>query len=136
MNVLIVNSYAGSLTVGASAVGLPIIGSYEDAGFGLAVQRANFPDLDYRWTSDQWPAQSLHNTVVLAHPPCAAFSSQTPARRKGTGSDAFACTKQVLEYAMRGKATAIAAESVQPALEGARAIHVAKNRAECRDGEH
>ena len=51
------------------------------------------------------------------------ISSQTPARRKGTETDAFACTKKVLDYAMSHKAAAIAVESVQPALEGAREIH-------------
>lgn len=125
-DVLIINSYAGSLTLGATAVGLPIRASYEDAGFGLGVQMTNFPDLEYRPTYADWPdTQDLQRTVVLAHPPCSAFSNQTPrsGNRKGTGSDAFACTKQVLRYAMGNDAAAIAVESVPAALAGAAQVH-------------
>src|SRR5439155_6327803 len=111
-------------TIGTTAAGLPIRGSYEDAGFGLSLQMVNFPDLEFRATVDDWPDhQDLRRTIVLAHPPCSAFSRQTPKGRTGIQSDAFACTKRVLSYAMRRGAVAIAIESVQPALEGAKAVH-------------
>ena len=124
IDVLIINSYAGSLTQGASELGLPIRGSYEDAGFGLAIQMANFPKLDYRETRKDWPAKpDLRRTVVLAHPPCSAFSNQTPKGRTGTESDAFQCTKQVLRYAMGAGAAAVAVESVPGAMAGAAKVH-------------
>lgn len=126
LDVLIINSYAGSLTLGASAVGLPIRASYEDVGFGLGAQMANFPNLEFRPTTADWPdKQDLRRTVILAHPPCSAFSNQTPrdGNRKGTGSDAFACTKKVLKYGMENRALAIAVESVPAAMEGARVLH-------------
>ncbi len=131
LNVLIINSYAGSLTVGmhtseAATRGLTVRGIYEDAGFGLSVQRANFPHLAglMRETTRDWPAHpDLTDTIVLAHPPCSAFSSQTPKAKKGVESDAFACTKRVLRYAMQGKAPAIAVESVPATLAGGAVVH-------------
>lgn len=134
LDVLIINSYAGSLTIGASAVGLPIRGSYEDAGFGLSVQMANFPKLEFRPTVHDWPdKQDLRRTIVLAHPPCSAFSRQTPKGRTGVDSNAFACTKRVLSYSMGNGALAIAVESVQPALAGAKHVHESYAR---RHGYH
>lgn len=124
LDVLIINSYAGSLTQGAHAVGLPIRGSYEDSGFGIGIQMANFPTLEYREQRKDWPVtQDLRRTVVLAHPPCSAFSLQTPKGRTGAESDAFQCTKEVLYYGMKNNAAAIAVESVQGALAGAARVH-------------
>jgi site-specific DNA-cytosine methylase len=123
---LIINSYAGSLTIGAQAVGIPIRGSYEDSGYAIDIQKANFPKLDFRDTFAQWPkTQDLSQTILLAHPPCSAFSLMTPKvdNRRGVTSDAFDCTKKVLRYGMKNKAAAIAVESVPAAMEGARAVH-------------
>jgi site-specific DNA-cytosine methylase len=123
--VLIINSYAGSLTLAAKQEGHPIIGSYEDGGYGLEVQKANFPNLDYRSTVAEWPAkQDLSGALVIAHPPCAAFSQQnnSPAKR-GLDAPKFQQTKAVIEYALRNKAAALAVESVCGALEGAREVH-------------
>jgi site-specific DNA-cytosine methylase len=125
--VLIINSYAGSLTVAAHQEGHPVIGSYEDAAYGIKVQRHNYPKLDYRPTVADWPAeQDLSGTLVIAHPPCAAFSRQVAsagAHCRGCDAKKFGQTKQVLEYALRNKAAALAIESVPGALEGARAVH-------------
>jgi site-specific DNA-cytosine methylase len=104
-----------------------IRGSYEDAGYGIKVQKDNFPDLDFRDTRADWPKkQDLSRTVILAHPPCAAFSSQnvlTKNRDKqGVDAPKFQCTLDVLEYGMSNHAAAISVESVQPALEGARDV--------------
>jgi site-specific DNA-cytosine methylase len=125
--VLIINSYAGSLTVAAHQEGHPVIGSYEDAAYGLKVQRHNYPKLDYRPTIADWPAkQDLSGTLVIAHPPCAAFSQQVAsagAHCRGCDAKKFGQTKQVLEYALRNKAAALAIESVLGAVEGARAVH-------------
>lgn len=124
MKALAVNTYAGSLLLGLKDAGAEVIGSYEDAGFGLPIQRANFPDLDFRATLKEWPDQDLRRVIVLAHPPCSAFSVQnTSARTRGVDSDAFACTKRVLEYGMENKAAAIAVESVTGAMAGAWDVH-------------
>lgn len=117
MDVLIINSYAGSLTIAASQLGLKIRGSYEDTGWGLPVQRANFPDLKYV-ERPPWPEQDLKNTVVIAHPPCAAFSNQAPGR-KGIQADSFKCHRMVMHYAMKNNCNSLAIESVPGILSGA-----------------
>lgn len=129
MRTLIINSYAGSLTLGASAAGAEIIGSYEDNGFGLDIQRANFPRLNFVDQYKDWPHRDLSDTVVLAHPPCSAFSVQnSSAAARGIGSAAFSCTIKVLNYTMnprnhKHRAAAIAIESVMGALGGAWDVH-------------
>jgi len=123
--VLIINSYAGSLTIATRQEGHRVVGSYEDGGYGLEIQRANFPALDYRPTVADWPvAQDLSQTLVIAHPPCAAFSQQNITRAaRGVDAVKFQQTRAVLEYAMRNQCAGLAVESVCGALEGARAVH-------------
>ena len=128
MKTLTLNTYAGSLLLGANAIkGANIIGSFEDVGFGALNPKANramfteamddFVFIDY---IRQWPHLDLTDTVVLAHPPCSAFSQQNmSAAKRGTGSEAFQCTVKVLRYAMTNGAAAIAVESVMGALVGA-----------------
>lgn len=123
MDVLIINSYAGSLTLGASQAGARIIGSYEDAGFGLPIQQANFPRLTFIAEEKDWPAQPLKDVVVLAHPPCSAFSNQSPKHARGLETAAFKRTVKVLTYAMSNKAAAIAVESVTGTMVGAWDVH-------------
>ena len=55
MKVLVINSYAGSITLGASSLGCEIVGSYEDKNFFLDAQKANFPDIDFRSYRKDWP---------------------------------------------------------------------------------
>tara|TARA_R110000824_G_scaffold53800_1_gene148598 strand:+ start:1978 stop:3495 length:1518 start_codon:yes stop_codon:yes gene_type:complete len=126
MKTLIINSYAGSLTIGAKQLGCEIIGSYEDANFALDIQKANFPDLNYVELIKDWPEQDLSDVFVIAHPPCSAFSLANTSKNKsakGLTSNAFACTKKVLDYAMRNNAMGVAIESVMGALNGAWEIH-------------
>lgn len=120
-DVLIINSYAGSLTIAASQLGLPIRGSYEDCGFGLPVQRANFPALNYV-ERPPWPKDHLQHSLVIAHPPCAAFSTQSP-YRKGIDSDHFLPHKMVMDYALSQGTPALAIESVPGILAGGRQVH-------------
>lgn len=124
MKVLSINTYGGSLLLGAQALGAEIVGSYEDAAFGLGIQQHNFPTLEFRATRRDWPVQDLSETVVIAHPPCSAFSVQncSPTAR-GVNSDAFDCTKTVLQYAVDNNALAITVESVMGALGGAWEVH-------------
>lgn len=125
MRTLIINSYAGSITIAASQLGLDIIGSYEDEAYGLEIQAENFPQLNYISHQEGWPAQDLSDTIVFAHPPCSAFSVQTPrpAEDRGLNSAAWQCTVNVMTYAMRNKALLLAIESVVPALAGGRQVH-------------
>jgi site-specific DNA-cytosine methylase len=119
MKVLIINSYAGSLVLGAKAAGCEIVGSYEDAAFGIEAQKLNFPELDY---VDRlpWPERNLKGVTVIAHPPCAAFSVQNCSnyaihgKREymGTGTDAFACHAAVMDYSLGAGCDALAIESV------------------------
>jgi len=125
MPVLIINSYAGSLAIAAHQERHPVIGSYEDAGYGLEIQRANFPGLDYCPTVFDWPArQDLRDVLVIAHPPCSAFSQQNITKAaRGLDAPKFCQTKVVIEYALRNRCAALAVESVPGALEGARSAH-------------
>lgn len=124
LDVLAINTYGGSLLVAASRYGLPIRGSYEDVGYGTPVQRENYPHLNTVEKRADWPNDLLKETIVLAHPPCSAFSNMNnSAKTKGVDSGAFSCTKGVLDYAMHSLAPAIAVESVVGAYEGARSIH-------------
>lgn len=124
--VLIINSYAGSLTIAASRLKLDIIGSYEDSGYGLKTQRLNFPKLNYLET-EPWPKQDLRNVMVIAHPPCSAFSqlNVNMPHTQGADSEAFACTIKVMKYAMQNQCKALMIESVPRALEGAAHVHEA-----------
>jgi site-specific DNA-cytosine methylase len=135
MRTLIANTYAGSLLLGAQQIkGANIIGSYEDCGFGSWITKAN----SERWTEilanpphdffiddiKDWPDQDLTDCLMLAHPPCAAFSNQNrSAAKRGTNTDAFRCTEKVLRYAMTNGAAGIAVESVMGALTGAWEIY-------------
>ena len=124
MKTLIINSYAGSLTIGATQLGCEIIGSYEDANYALDIQKANFPNLNYVEFYKDWPEQDLSDVFVIAHPPCSAFSlANTSKINRGLNSSAFDCTKKVLDYAIRNNAMGVAIESVMGALNGAWEVH-------------
>ena len=120
-NVLILNGYAGSLTVAASSLDLNIVASIEDHAYGLDTQSLNFPTLTYV-PSLPWPdpGVDLQDTLVIAHPPCAAFSAQNNSSNKGTESSHFECTARVLGYSALHGAAAIMVESVTGAYLGAR----------------
>jgi site-specific DNA-cytosine methylase len=124
----IINSYAGSLVIAASDLpnDLEIQASLEDDGYGIPVQRANFPDLTYHETRAAWPTPHMKGSIVIAHPPCAAFSAQNYSNAPhamGVDAKKFQCTIDVMKYAMGGGAKVLLIESVMGALEGAREIH-------------
>lgn len=128
MRTLIINTYAGSLLLGADAVkGARIIGSYEDVGYGSNITKANRarftqlePGFEFVDAYKDWPDQDLSDTIILAHPPCAAFSQQNvSAAKRGINTDAFDCTRKVLKYGMTNNVAAMAIESVVGALGGA-----------------
>jgi site-specific DNA-cytosine methylase len=124
MDVLLINSYAGSLVLAAKESGLRIRGSYEDSGFGMNIQKLNFPDLNFVET-EPWPDDDLSETIVLAHPPCAAFSNQNHGNyhAQGANADSFNCHRVVIYYALDHGAKALAIESVPGAYQHARPVY-------------
>ncbi len=123
--VLVINSYAGSLTIAAHQEGHKVIGSYEDAAYGLKIQRHTYPHLDYRPTVADWPKrQDLSRTLVISHPPCSAFSQQNITKdARGLEAPKFQQTRTVIDYALHNRAAALAVESVPGACDGARSAH-------------
>jgi site-specific DNA-cytosine methylase len=129
--VLVINTYAGSLLQAAVDLRCDILASCEDAAYGMGIQVDNFPQLRGRFagTTKAWPTRSLEDTVVISHPPCAAFSTQNSggagqkAENRGTDAKKFAVTKGVLDYALGKRCRVLLVESVVPTMEGARAIH-------------
>ena len=123
--VIIINSYAGSLLLGATAAGFPIRATLENAGYGMEIQRLNFGDreeITFREHTYDWPRLDMSEMLVIAHPPCKAFSPQNP-NRKGIGDEAFKDTIRVMEYAMGQKTMALAIESVPGTMKGAWEVH-------------
>jgi site-specific DNA-cytosine methylase len=109
--------------IAARDAGCDVVGSYEDDGYGLDAQRLNFPDLSYAGRRQHWPDDDLRGVVVIAHPPCAGFSTQNRTANRGTASTAFKQTEEVLDYALSRDADAVLVESVVPTMAGAAAIH-------------
>lgn len=136
-DVLVINSYGGSLLLGAKAAGLPIQASYEDGGFGMEAQKLNFPELTFV-EKLPWPEKTdLSDSVVIAHPPCAPFSIMNPMKGKkdeskaiGTTADGFQCHRNVMEYSLSRGAKALAIESVPGVLKDANAVEEYKSAAE------
>lgn len=123
--VLAINTYAGSLLIGARLAGANVYLSLEDAAYGMAIAKWNFLETPMIGSRARWPEASLGDAVVIAHPPCAAFSVQGSTRKAASGleSSHFKETEEVLEYAMRLNCRALLIESVVPALEGAFKVH-------------
>ena len=119
------NTYAGSILIAAQRRNDEIVASLEDAGYGIPIQKANFPHLNFYEHESYWPLISLKNTVVCCHPPCAAFSSQNRGSmaHRGVNAPKVRCTAKVLDYAMSNGAEAVVVESVPKALEGLREFH-------------
>jgi len=128
-DVLCINSYAGSLVIAAKSIGARVVGSYEDKQYGIEIQMANFPKLDYCEFRPEWPEKSLRDTVVIAHPPCSAFSKNNFANNArgvkcmGVAADAFKCTVNVADYALGLGTPALLIESVPDAMKGAWEVH-------------
>lgn len=125
--VITINTYGGSLLLAAKAAGHKVLMSLEDIGYGVDIQRLNFPDLKIILRRP-WPepeVKGFHNVIILAHPPCSPFSVQATCSKKSKGIDAaaFQCTINVMEYALKNKCAALLLESVPGALTGAETIH-------------
>ena len=128
--VVVINTYAGSLLVGAAQAGATIACVLEHNDYGRAVRIWNF--LETSGTSDRgrWDtwAGDLSERVVIAHPPCAAFSVAATSKGvrisdRGLSNAAFDVTRDVLNFALSRRARVLLVESVVPALEGAQKVH-------------
>ncbi len=132
MNSLIVNTYGGSLILGAKAAKANIVATMEDSGFGSSLQALNFPKIPRYENRADWPEKfstPWRGIDVVAHPPCSAFSPMNYSNQKsltrGTGTSAFACHQNVIDYALGHKARTLTIESVTGAYEGAHEIYEA-----------
>lgn len=130
MNSLIINTYAGSLLLGAKAAKANIIATMEDTGFGSDLQALNFPKIPRYEKRADWPEKfstAWRDIDVVAHPPCSAFSPMNYSNQKsltrGTGTSAFACHQEVIDYALAHKARTLTIESVTGAYEGAHEVY-------------
>lgn len=122
--VLVINTYGGSLLLGAQAAGMEIVASLEDAGYGSDLQQINFPEVQCIRSRDEWPnviqGVSWSDLVVIGHPPCAAFSNQNNKKSlRGTTTDAFRCHTDLINYALGNMCRSLAIESVLGAYEAA-----------------
>jgi site-specific DNA-cytosine methylase len=130
-NVLVVNTYGGSLLLGARAAKANVIATLEDVGFGSDLQALNFPKIPRYEKRADWPEKfgmmKWRDIDVVAHPPCSAFSPMNYSNQKsltrGTGTSAFACHQSVIDYALSHKARTLTIESVTGAYEGAHEIY-------------
>jgi len=127
--VLVINTYGGSLLLGAALAKAEVVATMEDSGFGSDLQALNFPKVPRYETRQTWPEKfstPWKTLDVIAHPPCAAFSQQNTAKdRRGTATDAFHCHQDVMDYALGRKCRSLAIESVIGAYEGGREIYEA-----------
>ena len=128
MNVLVINTYGGSLLLGAKVAKANVIATMEDSGFGSDLQALNFPKLPRYEKRADWPEKfgmmKWRDIDVVAHPPCAAFSVQNNSvARRGINTDAFHCHQDVIDYALSHKCRTLTIESVIGAYEGAHDIY-------------
>jgi site-specific DNA-cytosine methylase len=122
--VLTINTYGGSLLLAAKLAGLPVVASLEDAGFGSDLQALNFPEVPLFKTWREWPKGRMDGIIVLAHPPCAAFSNQNQNyTARGVAANSFKCHTDVMEYSLGNGCEALAIESVVGAYKVARPVY-------------
>ncbi len=115
-HVLIINTYGGSLLLGAETAKANIVATMEDVGFGSDLQALNFPKVPRYTRRAEWPDKfnvPWRDIDVVAHPPCSAFSVQNQtANKRGLDTGAFACHQSVIDYALQRKARTLTIESV------------------------
>lgn len=123
MNALIINTYGGSLLLGAKSIKAHIIATMEDSGFGSDLQALNFPKVPRYEKRADWPEKfgmmRWCDIDVVSHPPCASFSVQNSksVARQGVDTDGFACHRSVMDYALGHGTRTLTIESVVPAYE-------------------
>ncbi len=125
MNVVTINTYGGSLLLGAKQAGATILATMEDSGYGSDLQLLNFPKVPNYPHDTDWPKRftpSWRNIDVIAHPPCKSFSIMAARfhHLHGTNTDGFACHRRVIDYALGNRCRSLVIESVVGAYEGGR----------------
>ncbi len=126
MNVITINTYGGSLLLGAQAAKANILATMEDCGFGSDLQALNFPKIPRYEKTEDWPekfrAAAWRDIDVIAHPPCASFSIMAGRYRtnRGVDSEGFECHRRVIDYGLGHRCRTLAIESVVGAYRGGR----------------
>jgi site-specific DNA-cytosine methylase len=129
MNLVVINTYAGSLLLGAKAAGANVLATMEDCGYGSDLQALNFPKVPRYEKTEDWPEKftgvAWRDIDVIAHPPCASFSIMTAKYHdlRGTDNDNFACHRRVMDYALGNKCRSLAIESVVGAYAGGKEVY-------------
>jgi site-specific DNA-cytosine methylase len=125
-NVLVINTYGGSLLLGAKAVKANVVATMEDTGYGSDLQAMNFPKIPrYEKTAD-WPEKFLvpwSKIDVISHPPCKSFSTMAARYNSHRGTadgGGFDCHRGVMSYALGHGCRSLAIESVMGAYAGGR----------------
>lgn len=120
-NVLAINTYGGSLLLGAKAVKANVVATMEDTGYGSDLQAMNFPKIPrYEKTAD-WPEKfsvPWSKIDVISHPPCKSFSTMAARYNSHRGVDesgGFSCHINVMNYALGHGCRSLAIESVMGA---------------------
>jgi site-specific DNA-cytosine methylase len=125
-NVVTINTYGGSLILGAQAAKAQILATMEDCGYGCDIQAMNFPKIPRYKKATDWPERfsvSWRNIDVIAHPPCKSFSimaARYNSHRGTAESGGFDCHRRVMDYALGHKCRSLAIESVTGAYTGGR----------------
>ena len=127
-NVLCINTYGGSLLLGAKAAKVNIVATMEDCGFGSDLQALNFPDIPRYEKSCDWPEKfsvPWSKIDIIAHPPCASFSVMAARYKtqRGVESDGFECHRAVMNYGFNHRCRSLAIESVVGAYDGGREVY-------------
>ena len=126
MNVVTINTYAGSMLLGATAAKANVLATMEDCGFGSDLQALNFSKVPRYEKTEDWPEKfpgaAWRDIDIIAHPPCASFSVMAARYdfQRGTDSDGFECHARVINYGLGHRCRSVIIESVVGAYEGGR----------------
>lgn len=125
-SVITINTYGGSLLLGAKAIKANILATMEDVGYGSDLQAMNFPKVPRYEKICDWPEKfsvPWSKIDAIAHPPCKSFSTMAArynAHRGTVEGGGFDCHRNVMAYTLGHKCRSLAIESVIGAYKGGR----------------
>jgi site-specific DNA-cytosine methylase len=116
-----VQGFAGGFSCAATLAGFRLVAKREhDGGFGAPLMEANRKFLGDGWQTQTGPAESwdpVTADVVIANPPCSAFSGMTSGQAvHGSASRINDCMWDVMHFAARVKPAFVCMESVSQAF--------------------